>query len=157
MTSMRRIGVRAGSGRRGSIELCAGTPDRRPRRSIHAGRRIGPGDASSGHAEISVFCWPCDLSPGDLVPNELSADLDGELKPACLEDWPAALKSDLSQERLERWPGKPAWAWRGCGRVVDPERGLIEVLGFRIDWGDIAVPQDTAVEFCCERFGLRAF
>ena len=109
---------------------------------------------SSGQAEVSVFCWPCEVSPGGQVVNALSCGLDGDLQAGCLDDWPAELKAERSVPRLERWPGKGPFAWRGCGRVVDAERGIVEVLGFAIAFGECPAPDGAVVEFSCERLDL---
>ena len=112
---------------------------------------------SSGRAVITVFGWPCHLQVGELVHNALSGD--GSLVAACLEDWPADLKAERSLERLDAWVGEgsSAWSWRGCGRLVDPDRGIVDVLGFKIECDGVDLPSGTAVEFECERVSLDVF
>lgn len=112
---------------------------------------------SSGRSEITVYCWPCDARPGEHVHNALSGD--GGLVAACLDDWPADLKAGRSVERLERWAaeGNGTWSWRGCGRLVDADRGIVDVLGFRIECEGLDMPVGSAVEFECERVSLDTF
>lgn len=104
----------------------------------------------SEHCDVVVFCYPCELKEGDYVPNHLSA-LDASAQAAYLSDWPDWQKEELGKERLEKIDAYP-YSYRGCGRVIDYENGLIEVLGFRIDLGE--VPYDGAVEFDCMRLDL---
>jgi hypothetical protein len=75
--------------------------------------------------------------------------LDGEVRAAYLEDWPDEDKAAASIQRLERYG---TFSYRGVGRVVDQQEGLIEVKGFIIDFGDL--PWDGAVEFVCTRIDL---
>lgn len=106
-----------------------------------------PGDESasvtlrSSHAEIVAFCWPCECRVGDCIENHLFA-LDGVARAACLSDWPEDEKIERSKERLEK---VGPYAYQGCGRVLDRDAGLIEVLGFHIELGE--VPCDGVVEF----------
>lgn len=99
----------------------------------------------SSLGEIAAFCWGRELTEGDTVENCLSA-LDAEARAAYLQDWPEEEKEEKSQERLEK---VGPYAYRGVGRVIDPNSGLIEVLGFKIELGD--VPCDGVVEFECAR------
>jgi len=112
---------------------------------------------SSGQAQITVFCWPCSLHPGQQVHNALSGD--GDLIAACLDDWPAELKAERSVERLEPWVGEghDEWSWAGCGRLVDAGQGIVDVLGFKIECTGLDVPAGTAVAFACERVSLHIF
>jgi len=112
---------------------------------------------SSGLAQVTVFCWPCRLQPGEHVHNALSGD--GALVAACLDDWPAALKAERSVQQLEAWVGggHNDWSWRGCGRLVDPDQGIVDVLGFKIECAGVDLPAGTTVEFECERVSLRVF
>ena len=102
----------------------------------------------SEHGEIVVFSYPCEVAVGDIVPNLLSCILK-EAQAAYLTDWPDAEQQVRSAERLEKIG---PFAYRGCGRVVDQQEGIIEVLGFRIEFGD--VPCDGPIEFECERIDL---
>jgi hypothetical protein len=104
---------------------------------------------NSGKAEVVAFCFLCDLQVGDVVSNPLSA-MDGEVRAAFLSDWPDDIKRELSSERLERINN---CSYRGIGRVLDQAEGLVEVLGFIIDFGD--VPCGGAVEFDIERLDVR--
>jgi len=113
-----------------------------------------PGDESasvtlrSKKGEVVAFCFPCDLKVGDTVPNRLSV-LDGEVRAAYLSDWPTETKEVLSSEMLERIG---EYAYRGRGRVIDRTEGLVEILGFIVDFGDI--PCDGTVEFEITRLDL---
>ena len=102
----------------------------------------------SERGEVVVFCFPCNLKVGDVIPNRLSI-LDGETHAAYLSDWPDEMKEELSSERIERIGN---YAYRGCGRVIDQSEGLVEVLGFVIDFG--SVPCDGTVEFEIERLNV---
>ncbi|MEN3294378.1 MAG: hypothetical protein V7642_3631 [Burkholderiales bacterium] len=59
------------------------------------------------------------------------------------------MKDASSSERLDRLENYP---YRGCGRVIDQAEGLVEVLGFIVDFG--SVPCDGPVEFEIERLSL---
>lgn len=113
-----------------------------------------PGDESasvtlkSSKGEIEVFCYPCQVKPGDIVENILSV-LDGEARAAYLSDWPEEEKLEKSKEWLEK---VGPYAYCGCGRVIDQASGLIEVLGFRLELDE--VPCDGAVEFEIKRIDL---
>lgn len=113
-----------------------------------------PGDESatvtlsSASGDIVVFCYPCNLKPGDQVENHLSA-LDANVQAAYLLDWPEEVKQEKARPRLERI-GKHGY--RGCARVIDQSSGLVEVFGFHIDLGE--VPCDGPVEFECTRIDL---
>lgn len=90
---------------------------------------------------IEVFCHSCNLRAGEKVENLLSV-LDADVYAAYLTDWSEAEKAERSVERLEK---VGPYAYKGCGRTLDQERGLIEVMGFCIDVGE--VPFDGPVEF----------
>lgn len=102
----------------------------------------------SERGEIVVFSYPCEVVVGDVVPNLLGCILK-EAQAAYLTDWPDAEQQARSAERLEK---VGPFAYRGCGRVVDQQEGIIEVLGFRIEFSD--VPCDGPIEFECERIDL---
>ena len=114
-----------------------------------------PGDESasvtlrSATAVIEAFCFPCTLVPGTHVSTALQA-LDAELRSAYLVDWPEDVRAQRSAERLEK---VGPYAYKGVARVLDQSLGLIEVLGFVIDVGD--VPCDGAVEFKISRLDIR--
>jgi len=114
-----------------------------------------PGDESatvtlrSAQCVIDAFCWPCDLARGTYVYDALSV-LDAEVQAAYLADWPDDVRAQRSVERLEK---VGEWSYKGVARVVDQSLGLIEVLGFRIEVGD--VPCDGAVEFSISRLNVR--
>ena len=100
---------------------------------------FSPGDESaevtlrSTRGEITVFCYPCALKVGDVVHNLLRG-MPTEAQAAYLNDWPEDEKELRARERLER---TGPFAYRGCGHVVDQSAGVIEVLGFRIELGDV--------------------
>jgi hypothetical protein len=103
----------------------------------------------SAHGQIDAFCFARDLVEGDLVDIDLFA-LDAEIQAAYLWDWPEDLKAQRSVERIEKIG---PYAYRGVGRVVDQAAGIIEVLGFRIDVGEVLC--DGAVEFSFARVDIR--
>ena len=102
----------------------------------------------SAHGQIDAFCFARDLAQGEQVDNALSA-LDAEIQAAYLSDWPEDLKVQRSVERMEKIG---PYAYRGVGHVVDQAAGIIEVLGFRIDVGE--VPCEGAVEFSFMRVDI---
>jgi hypothetical protein len=116
--------------------------------------RFSPGDESaevtlrSDLGELVAFCHPCDLEVGALIPNGLSV-LDGDTKSAYLVDWPEDLRNERSVERIER---TGPFSYRGVGRVIDQRAGLVQVLGFVLDFGE--VPCQGHVEFECLRVDL---
>ncbi len=113
-----------------------------------------PGDESasvtlrSACGEIVAFCYPCELQAGDYIKNHLYA-LDAVARAAYLSDWPEDEKEARSKERLEK---VGPYAYEGCGHVLDRASGLIEVLGFHIELGE--VPCEGAVEFGCVRVDI---
>lgn len=102
----------------------------------------------SDHGEITVFSYPCEAKVGDVVANLLYG-MATETQAAFLSDWPDDEKEVCSRERLEKIG---PFAYRGCGHVVDQMSGLISVLGFLINLGE--VPCDGPIEFNCERIDL---
>ena len=106
-----------------------------------------PGDESasvtlrSSSGEIEVFCHPCNLKVGQQIANRLSA-IDAEVIAAYLSDWPEEEKANRSKEWLEKIG---PYSYRGCAHVVSQKEGLIEVLGFQIEVGEVLC--DGAVEF----------
>jgi hypothetical protein len=122
--------------------------------SVSAVSPYTPGDEcaevtlTSELGEIVAFCHPCSLKVGDVIPNRLAV-LDGEVRAAYLSDWSDAAKAESSTEKLER---TGTYSYRGCGLVVDQAEGLVEVLGFVIDFGE--VPCDGPVEFEIERLDV---
>lgn len=102
----------------------------------------------SPQGDICVFSYPCDARVGSRVHAPLSS-LDAQVQAAFLDDWPQAQKNACAVARLEQ---TGPYAYRGCGHVVDRAQGLISVLGFVIDVGE--VPCDGAVTFECQRIDL---
>lgn len=102
----------------------------------------------SDHAEIVAFSHPCCLKIGEAVENRLSI-LDGKVRAAYLSDWPDETKQALSAHKIERVKN---YAYRGIGMVVNEAEGLVDVLGFVIDFG--TVPCAGAVEFEIERINI---
>ncbi|WP_447894968.1 hypothetical protein [Vreelandella sp. GE22] len=98
--------------------------------------------------ELVVFSYPCDVKPGDEVPNQLSV-IDGDAKAAYLDDWSNEIKKERAAERIER---TGPFSYRGVGYVAEQSSGLIEVLGFVLDFGE--VPCAGHVEFECLRVDL---
>lgn len=90
--------------------------------------------------EVVAFCDPCKLAIGDVIPNRLSV-LDADLRVSYLSDWPEDEKEALSAEWIER---TGPHAYRGRGRVINREEGLVEVLGFVIE---MRSPYDGYVDF----------
>lgn len=115
---------------------------------------ITPGSESatvtlrSEKAEVVAFCYPCSLKAGDVVPNKLSA-LDGEVKAAYLSDWPEEMKKTRSKERLENTKN---FSYRGCGKVMNQQEGLVDILGFVVDFGSVSY--DGPVEFEISRLDI---
>jgi hypothetical protein len=116
--------------------------------------RFSPDDDSaevtlrSEQGELVAFCHPCDVEAGASVPNRLHV-LDGDLKAAFLSDWPDDVRSERSTERMER---TGPFSYRGVGLVIDQSKGLVQALGFVLDFG--AAPCDGPVEFECLRVDL---
>jgi hypothetical protein len=102
----------------------------------------------SALGEMTVFSYPCEVKVGDVIPNRLYG-MSSEAQAAYLSDWPDEEKQLRSEERLEK---TGPFAYRGCGNVIDQPSGTIEVLGFRVELGE--VPCDGAVEFECERIDI---
>lgn len=102
----------------------------------------------SEKGEVVAFCHPCSLVNSDLIENRLSV-LDVDVIAAYLSDWPDDEKESLSTECIER---VGHYAYRGRGRVVDQEEGLVEVLGFIIGMGALS---DGHVDFEITRLDVR--
>jgi len=109
-----------------------------------------PGDEAasvtlrSSKGEVVAFCWPCDLHVGDLIENRLSV-LAADVLASYFSDWPDDEKDALSTEWIERTGD---YTYRGRGRVIDQEAGLVEVQGFIID---MPVLSDGYVDFTIDR------
>jgi hypothetical protein len=104
---------------------------------------------SSEGGTVVAFCHPCAFVVGQLVPNLLRPFGVSELRAPYLEDWPSDDKARLGAERLER---HGQLGYRGCGKVVDRTAGLVGVLGFVLDFGDL--PPSDVVEFQFGRLDL---
>tara|TARA_R110002072_G_scaffold252793_1_gene411588 strand:- start:52 stop:429 length:378 start_codon:yes stop_codon:yes gene_type:complete len=102
----------------------------------------------SDSSSVDVFCHRCEYKEGDKVNNLLQV-LDAEVKAAYLGDWPVEIIKEKSQERLEK---TGPYSYKGCGKVVDPENGIIEVKGFLIETNEIL--HCSAVEFEINRLDL---
>lgn len=83
----------------------------------------------SEKGEVVAFCHPCGLKAGEVIENRLSV-LEAEIHSAYGYDWPDAEKNALSTEQLER---TGHYSYRGRGRVIDQQGGLVEVQGFVIE------------------------
>jgi hypothetical protein len=105
-----------------------------------------PGDEAasvtlrSEKAEVVAFCHPCGLKAGDVIENRLIV-LDAEVLSSYGYDWPEDEKNALSIEEIER---TGHYSYRGRGRVIDQEEGLVEVQGFVIEMGGLC---DGHVDF----------
>jgi hypothetical protein len=97
--------------------------------------------------EVVAFCHPCDLEIGDVVENRLTV-LDAVVVATYLSDWPEEEKEALSTEWLERIGH---YAYRGRGRVLNQEEGLVEVNGFVIEMGALS---DGYVDFEITRLDI---
>lgn len=120
----------------------------------------GADDASiflrSGETEIVAFHNGISsvLRVGDSLRRPLTPGADFTVEAAYLPDWPADLKKSLALEKLEKTSNP--YGYRGVGRVIDSEDGIVSVLGFSIDFGDVfGVPNGDAVNFECERIDVR--
>ena len=102
----------------------------------------------SEKAEVVAFRWPCDLKVGDVIENRLSV-LEADVLAAFLSDWPEDEKKTLSTESIER---TGHYAYRGRGRVIDQNEGLVEAQGFVIA---MDVPCDGYVDFQITRLHVR--
>lgn len=74
--------------------------------------------------------------------------LDADVRAAYLSDWPADQKEALSSEYLERISH---YSYRRRGRVIDAERGLVEVQGFVIE---MCAANEGHVEFEISRLDI---
>lgn len=83
----------------------------------------------SEKGEIVAFCHPCSLKTGDVIENRLTV-LEAEVLSSYGYDWPEDEKNALSTEQIER---TDHYAYRGRGRVIDQDEGLVEVQGFVIE------------------------
>ncbi|AOL07243.1 hypothetical protein DF044_31945 [Burkholderia contaminans] len=102
-----------------------------------------------GEHEIAVFSFGGEARVADIVQTPVLA-VDCDVRAACLDDWP----DDARRAASRQWIGKTGnpYGYRGCGRVIDREQGLINVVGFTLDVGEL--PCDGAVEFECLRLDL---
>ncbi|WP_417761083.1 hypothetical protein [Shewanella sp.] len=98
----------------------------------------------SGEATVEVFSHLGSYRQGDKVDNLLQI-LDGELVAAALADWP----DDDAADELQNMG---SYRYRGTGRVVDSERGLVAVQGFCIEFGQTYLT--GRVEFTIDRLDL---
>ena len=102
----------------------------------------------SEKGEVVAFFHPCGLKAGDVIENRLSV-LEADVTPAYGYDWPEDEKSALSTEQLER---TGHYAYRGRGRVIDQQEGLVEVQGFVIEMRMLC---DGHVDFRIVRLDVR--
>lgn len=101
----------------------------------------------SEKGEVIAFCHPCDLEAGDVIENRLTV-LGADVVATYLSDWPEDDKEALSTEWIERIGH---YAYRGRGRVIDQEEGLVEVQGFVIEMGALS---DGHVDFKITRLDV---
>lgn len=105
---------------------------------------------NSESGQVVAFCFPCAYEPGEYVGNHLYADLATDLQSPYFDDWPADERERASRERLDRTGGH---SYSGCGRVVDAGKGLVQVRGFVIDFGEVPSGAEF-VEFEVTRFSF---
>lgn len=101
----------------------------------------------SAKGELVAFCHPCNLKVGDILENRLRV-LDADVLATYLSDWPDEEKEALSTEWIERIGH---YAYRGRGRVLDQNQGLVEVQGFLIEMGALS---DGHVDFEISRLDI---
>ncbi|MRW89033.1 hypothetical protein GJ699_03455 [Duganella sp. FT80W] len=102
----------------------------------------------SSLGEIIVFGHMFNAKEGDRISNRLSI-LNGNVRAAFLSDWPEELKEELSVESIER---TGPYAYRGRGRVIDSEEGLVQACGFIINFNDMLYCE--VVDFEIERLDV---
>ncbi|SHN37349.1 hypothetical protein [Rhizobacter sp. OV335] len=101
--------------------------------------------------QVVAFCFPCSYEVGDLVPNRLYVLDSTKLQSPYFNDWADEEQAQASRERLHRTRD---YAYSGCGKVIDPHDGLVQVCGFILDFGDVP-PGAEFVEFDITRLDLR--
>jgi len=101
----------------------------------------------SSKGELVAFCHPCSLKAGDVIKNRLCV-LDVDVLASYLSDWPDEEKDALSTEWIER---TGHYAYKGRGRVVNQDEGLVEVQGFLIEMGALS---DGYVDFAISRLDI---
>jgi len=102
----------------------------------------------SATGELVAFCHPCNLNVGDVIENRLCV-LEADVLASYLSDWPEEEKEALSTEWIER---VGHYGYRGRGRVIDQDEGIVEVQGFQIEMGALS---DGHVDFDISRLDIR--
>jgi hypothetical protein len=105
---------------------------------------------NSESGQLVAFCDPCSYDVGDYVGNRLHADFVEELQSPYFEDWPADQREHAARQRLDR---TGTHSYSGCGQVIDPRNGFVQVCGFVIDFGEVPSGAEF-VEFEVTRFSL---
>ena len=105
---------------------------------------------NSESGQLIAFCYPCTYDVGDYVGNRLHADFVVELQSPYFEDWPTDERELAARQRLDRTGTQ---SYNGCGKVIDPCNGLVQVCGFVIDFGEVPSGAEF-VEFDVTRFSL---
>jgi len=105
---------------------------------------------NSESGQLVTFCYPCACDAGDHVGNRLHADFVVELQSPYFEDWPAAERELAARQRLDR---TGTHSYSGCGQIIAPRNGLVQVCGFVIDFGEVPSGAEF-VEFEVTRFSL---
>ena len=100
------------------------------------------------NASVEVFCHLCEYSEGDKV-NNLLRVLDADVRAAFPFDWPAEKIKEASREWIKK---TGPYSYKGIGRVIDENEGVIEVQGFRIEVGEF--PCQGSVEYEIYRLDL---
>lgn len=115
---------------------------------VTADSEVAEVTVASSIGELVAFCFPCHLVPGQVIPNLLHG-MTQEAQAAYLNDWPEDQKASAGVERLERIG---TFGYAGCGKVIDQQAGVVEVLGFKLQLENL--PCNGAVEFKCTRIDI---
>lgn len=105
----------------------------------------------SDSGQVVAFCFPCSYEVGDRVPNRLHVLESTKLQSPYFNDWGDDERAQASLERLHRADN---YAYSGCGKVIDPDDGLVQVCDFVLDFGDLPAGAEF-VEFDITRLDLR--
>lgn len=98
----------------------------------HHGKDTASITLENNHTSIVVFCHLCEIEIGDEIKEYLEV-LDVNYESAYLDDWPQELKD----EKSKMWIKKIGpYSYKGCGKAIDHKKGIIEVLGFKINFDD---------------------
>lgn len=101
--------------------------------------------------QVVVFCFPCSYEVGDRVPNRLYVLDSTKPHSPYFNDWADEERAQASLDRLHR---ARDYAYSGCGKVIDPNDGLVQVCGFVLEFDDLPAGAEF-VEFDITRLDLR--